>query len=258
MKRYLLPATLVILFSFGCQKKSNEQLVERLTKLEKQVEALEKRPVAAPTPQQAQAEQAQAYDIPVGSSYVLGNPNAPITLVEFTDFQCPFCHKAHESFVDKIKEDPELKDKVKVVLKHYPLSFHKEARGASKAALAAGLQGDSCFWEMSKVLFNNQRELNDENYKKWAKEVKCTHKNGKVAALDFARFESDLKSKDAEFEKIIKEDMELGMSKANVRGTPSFFLNGWQLRGQRSVEALKEMIKTKGMADLKPTDRGTN
>src|SRR5580698_1752118 len=107
MKRYFLPAILVILFSVGCQKKTNEQLMERITKLEQRLETIEKRLAAAPTPPQAQAqqEQLQPYDLPLGSSYVLGNPNAPITLVEFTDYQCPFCQKAHDSFVDKIKED---------------------------------------------------------------------------------------------------------------------------------------------------------
>lgn len=247
MKRYFLLATMLLLF-LGCQKKNDEQLIEKLTKLEQRIEAVEKR-FNAPPQAQAQAEQTQAYDIPVGKSYVLGNPDASITLVEFTDYQCPFCQRAHESFINKIKEDPELKNTVKVVSKQFPLSFHKEANKASKAALAAGEQGDDCYWKMRESLFANQRELSDDNYKKWAKELKCKHKNGKIANLDMAKFENDLKNKDAEFEKIIKEDMELG-AKSGVRGTPTFFLNGWQLK-QRSVEAVKQMIQEKGLANKK-------
>jgi protein-disulfide isomerase len=223
-------------------------VVERIAKLEQRIELLEKRISATPSPQQpsAQAEQTQAYDIPIGNSYVWGNPDAPITLIKFSDYQCPFCDKAHATFVEKIFDDPQLKDKVKVIFKHFPLSFHKNARPASKAALAAGEQGHDCFWQMTKKLYSGQRELTEENYKKWAKEIKCTQKNGVVAQLDAAKFWSDYTSKDAEYEKMIKDDIDLGMNKANVRGTPTFFLNGWKL-GQRSVEAVKQMIEEKGL-----------
>lgn len=246
MKKLLVFFALGLVFTVGCQKKDN-QLLDRITKLEQRIDVLEKRLSAAPgAQQQAQAEQTSAYDLPVGQSYVMGNPNAPITLVKFSDYQCPFCQRAHETFVEKIFEDPQLKDKVKVVFKHFPLSFHKNAKPASKAALAAGEQGHDCFWQMTKKLYSGQRELTDENYKKWAKEVKCTHSDGKVAALDVAKFEKDYKNNDEKYEKMIKDDMDMGMNKAGVRGTPSFFLNGWKM-SQRSVDAIKQMIQEKGM-----------
>jgi protein-disulfide isomerase len=248
MKKLIVPVILGLLFAAGCQK-NNSQVAEQIAKLEQRIEVLEKRLSAAPAQQQqgqAQAEQTQAYDLPVGSSYVMGNPSAPITLTKFSDYQCPFCERAHSTFVEKILEDPKLKDNVKIVFKHFPLSFHKNARAASKAALAAGEQGHDCFWQMTKKLYTGQRELTDENYKKWAKETKCKDNSGKVVALDVAKFEKDYKNNDEKYEKMIKEDMDLGMNKASVRGTPSFFLNGWKL-SQRSVEAVKQMIEEKGM-----------
>lgn len=247
MKRLLGLCAAILLLGLGCQK-NNTQLLDRIAKLEQRIEVLEKRLSAAPTPPQppAQAEQTQAFDLPIGDSYVMGNPKAPITLTKFSDYQCPFCNRAHESFVEKIFEDPQLKDKVKVVFKHFPLNFHKAARPASKAALAAGEQGHDCFWQMTKKLYVGQRELTDDNFKKWAKEVKCTQKNGQVAQLDANKFWSDYTTKDAVYEKMIKDDMDLGMSKASVRGTPSFFLNGWKLN-QRSVEAVKQMIQEKSL-----------
>ena len=247
MKRLLLLSFALTLLSIGCQK-NNTQLTERIAKLEQRIEVLEKRLTAAVPQQQppAQPEQTQAYDLPVGNSYVLGKPDAPITLVEFSDFQCPFCVRAHESLVEELFKDPQLKDNVKVVFKHFPLSFHKNARPASKAALAAGEQGQECFWEMSKKLYAGQRELTEDNFKKWSKEIKCTHKDGKMAQLDAAKFWNDYTSKDAVYEAMIKEDMELGMNKASVRGTPSFFLNGWKLN-QRSVDAAKQLIAEKGL-----------
>lgn len=247
MKRLLFLLAAALLFINGCQK-NNTQLLETITKLEQRIEVLEKR-LTAPPPQQqppAQAEQTQPFDLPVGASHVWGPANAPLTLVKFSDYQCPFCHRAHETFVEKLMEDKELAGKFNVVFKQFPLSFHQRARPAAKAALAAGEQGHDCFWKMTKLLYVGQRELTDENFKKWAGQVECTLKNGSKGKLNATKFWSDYTSKDAEYEKVIKEDMDLGMNKAGVRGTPSFFLNGWKL-GQRSVEAVKQLIKDKNL-----------
>jgi protein-disulfide isomerase len=249
MKKLIFAGGVIFLFGIGCQK-NNPQLTERINKLEKRIEILEKRLTAASANQKppAPAEQATAFKLPVGDSYVFGNPSAPLTLVEFSDYQCPFCSRAHDSFVEKIFEDPQLKNKIKVVFKHFPLNFHKNARPASKAALAAGEQGSDCFWEMSKKLYGGQRELTEENFKKWAGEVKCIHKDGLEKSLNAQKFWADYKNHDAKYEKMIKDDMELGMKNAQVRGTPTFFLNGWKM-GQRSVDAVKDLIKEKGLAN---------
>lgn len=246
MKRLMLVGGATLLLLGGCQKKDT-QIVDRVAKLEERLAVIEKRVTAAPQAQQqppAQAEQTAAYDLPVGGSYVWGNPNAPITITKFSDYQCPFCLRAHETFVEKLFEDPALKDKVKVVFKHFPLSFHQNAKSASKAALAAGEQGHDCFWQMTKKLYVGQRELTPENYKKWAGELRCKGNDGKEVALDAKKFWNDYTTKDAAYEAAIKADMDLAMNKANVRGTPSFFVNGWKL-GQRSVDAVKQLIEEK-------------
>lgn len=245
MKRIVYSSALVLLFSMGCQK-TNQQLVERIAQLEKRIEVLEKRLSAAPAQPPAATEQTAAYDIPVGQSYVSGNPTAALTLAVFSDYQCPFCSQAHDNLVTKVLEDPELKDKVKVVFKHFPLSFHKMAKPASKAALAAGEQGSDCFWALTKKLYAGQRELTDDNFKKWASETTCKKTDGSNGKLDAAKFWTDYTTKDADYEKAIQADVELGMNKAQVRGTPAFYVNGWKL-GQRSVESVKQLIKEKNL-----------
>ena len=186
---------------------------------------------AAPRARPEPAPQTEAYKIPQGNSYALGPKTAPVNVVVFSDFQCPFCSRV-DPMLQEVVKDAELKGKVNVVFKHFPLSFHKDAMPASKAALAAGEQGK--FWEMSERLFANQKDLKPENFSKWAEEI----------GLNVARFEKDLKANDAKYEKDIQEDMKLGTTAAKVRGTPSIFVNGWELR-QRSVDGVKAIVKDK-------------
>jgi len=213
----------------------SKELVERIEKLEKKVEALEKRgptntPPAPPPPQ------TEAYKLSVGNSPVLGNKDAKVTLFVWSDYQCPFCSRV-EPMLRDVVNDPDLKNKVNVVYKQFPLSFHQNARPASKAALAVrDLGGDQKFWDFSKKLFENQRDLNPENYTKWASEV----------GVDKAKFEKALKDNDAKYEAIIKEESDQGAKDAKVRGTPSLFVNGWELR-TRSVDGVKALIKDKNL-----------
>ena len=119
MKKILISLVVLSLLGTSCQKNS-AQLADKIAKLEQRIELLEKRLSAAPGQPPKAEEQTQAFDIPVGDSYVWGNPDAKITLVKFSDYQCPFCERAHQTFVEKVMEDPELKDKVKIVFKHFP------------------------------------------------------------------------------------------------------------------------------------------
>jgi protein-disulfide isomerase len=223
------------LLAVGCQPPpagNTADLEKRIAKLEKEVETLKKRPAAAPKRPERKPQTA-AYKIPVGDSPVLGNKDAKISLTIFSDFQCPFCARVDPLLHDVVK-DPELKDKVNVVFKHFPLSFHKEAKPASKAAMAAQEQGK--FYEYGKKLLANQRALTPENFKKWAGEV----------GLDVAKWEADLKANDAKYEEMIKADMALGTKEARVRGTPTMLVGGWELR-QRSVDGVKQLLKDKKM-----------
>jgi len=236
-KKIILPAALIGSLA-ACQPPSaggSKELTDRIEKLEKKVEALEKRP-AGPAPQQPPPPQTEAYKIPTVDSPVLGNKDAKIELTIFSDFQCPYCGRV-DPMLHEVSKDAELKDKVKVVYKYFPLSFHPNAKPAAKAAMAVReVGGDKAFWDFSEKAYANQKDLSPENYVKWAGE----------AGVAQAKFEKALKDNDAKFEEMIKKDIDLGSSAAKVRGTPSLFLNGWELR-QRSVDGVKQLIKEKNL-----------
>jgi len=180
-----------------------------------------------PQPQQPPAEDLnKVYDIPVGGSYVLGKADAKITIVEFSDFQCPFCARFHPLVGEAQKAFP---NDVKVILKNFPLGFHPNARPAAKAALAAGLQGK--YYEMADLLIASGNELSEAKYKEAA---------GKVG-INVEQFLKDLKEKDAQFEKQIEADMAIA-GQVDVRGTPTYFLNGKKTNA-RTTEAWTSEIK---------------
>lgn len=238
LKKLLVPVALVALV--GCQPPaggSSKELVERIEKLEKKVEALEKRPAGAAAPaREAPPPQTAAYKIPTGTSPFMGNKDGKIELTIFSDYQCPFCSRV-DPMLHEAAKDPELKDKIKITFKQFPLSFHKDAKPAAKAALAArDLNGNDGFWKMNEKLYANQRTLTAENFSVWAKEI----------GLDVKKFEKALVDNDAKYEEEIKNDSELGAKEAKVRGTPSLFVNGWELK-QRSVDGVKQLIKEKSL-----------
>ena len=137
-----------------------------------------------------------------------GNPDAKITVVEFSDFQCPYCSRASGAVEELIKAYP---NDVKVYFLHFPLSFHEQAMPAAIAAQCANQQGK--FWELHDKIFENQRTLAGDQYAGWAKDV----------GLDVTKFEACVK--DPESEKLVKADVEQGEA-AGVQGTPSFYVNG--------------------------------
>lgn len=177
---------------------------------------------------QAKAEAENQFKNPVkmeiGKSPVKGPANAKVTIVEFSDFQCPYCKRGHDTMEEVLKAYP--KD-VKLTFKHYPLPFHKEAEPASRAAWAAQQQGK--FWEFHDVLFNNQDKLGQDFYLATAKELK----------LDEAKFKADMNSEAAK--KQIEEDTELG-SKNGIQGTPGFFVNGVAVKGAYPASHFKGIV----------------
>jgi protein-disulfide isomerase len=120
-----------------------------------------------------------APSIPVGDSYATSDASALVTIIEFSDFQCPFCKRVTGT-LKQIKET--YGNKVRVAFKHNPLPFHKDAPYASQAALAAGKQGK--FWEMHDKLFENMKALKPENVAGYAKEL----------GLDMTKFNADVNS----------------------------------------------------------------
>jgi protein-disulfide isomerase len=162
--------------------------------------------------------------IDAGSSYSKGPADAKVTIIEFSDFQCPYCKRGMDTMEEVIKMYP--KD-VRLVFKHLPLPFHNEAMPAAKASMAAGKQGK--FWEFHDELFNNQGGLNAEFYVKTAEKLK----------LDVAKFKKDME--DPAIEKAIKDDMDLA-AKNGIQGTPGFFVNGVAVKGAYPATHFKTLI----------------
>ncbi len=151
--------------------------------------------------------------IDIGKSPVKGPENAKITIIEFSDFQCPFCTKGTTTMNDLMKANP---NDVKVVFKHLPLPFHPEAMPSAKASYAAQQQGK--FWEMHDALFANQSSLGAELYEATAKKL----------GLDMDKFKKDMESPAAEA--AVKADMAVA-EKNGIQGTPGFFVNGVAVKG---------------------------
>lgn len=162
--------------------------------------------------------------IEVGASPVKGPADAKVTIVEFSDFQCPYCKRGKDTVEELLKKYP--KD-VKVTFKNLPLPFHNQAMPAAKAALAAGRQGK--FWEMHDKLFDNQSKLSDAFYDQAAKDL----------GLNVEKFKKDMA--DPAIEKMIKDDMEIA-KQHNIQGTPGFFVGGVAVRGAYPVEHFSKII----------------
>ena len=160
----------------------------------------------------------------IGNAPVLGPKDAPVTIVEFSDFQCPFCSRLNPILQQVVAKYPQ---KVKLVFKFFPLPFHKQAMPAAKAALAAGKQGK--FWEYSDELMRNYKDLSA------AKLVEIAKKLG----LDMERFTRD--RQDPRWVNMIRDDMQEG-AKNQVRGTPTIFVNGRRMR-RRTLEDFDQAIK---------------
>lgn len=153
-----------------------------------------------------------------------GNVNAPVTIVEFSDYQCPFCSRVEPTIATLLKDMP---NDVRVAFINMPLPMHPQAEGAAKAALAAGNQGK--YWEMHEKLFANQKALNDDFYLKAAGEL----------GLDIERFKADMNS--PEIAKLMAQSKEAGQP-YGIGGTPSFLINGVVFVGAQPIEKFKEVI----------------
>jgi protein-disulfide isomerase len=153
----------------------------------------------------------------------LGAANAPVTIIAFTDYQCPSCAAMHQDLQCLVKE---YGDKVRLVARDFPLKQHSEALKAAEAAEAAREQGR--YWEYVQVLLHNQSALGVEKLKSYATEI----------GLDRARFDSGLDS--GKFAALVERDVEEGM-KLGLKATPTIFLNGRRV-SVKSYEDLKTRV----------------
>lgn len=149
----------------------------------------------------------------------------PITVVEYSEFQCPFCERVQPAAKRIMKE---YQGKIRWVMRDFPLGFHNRARPAAVAARCAKDQGK--YWEMYEELFKHQKSLEDSDFKKHAQTIK----------LDMKKFE-DCLAKPGKHLEVIDANMKSG-EKLGVTGTPAFFINGRRLSGALPYEEFKKVI----------------
>jgi protein-disulfide isomerase len=166
------------------------------------------------------------FPVEVGTAPVSGGKDAKVTIVEFSDFQCPFCAKG----ADLLKEiKKKYGNKVKIAFKNFPLPFHNHAETAAVASLCANEQGADYFWKLHDAMFENQDALDPEGLKKTATKIglkaeafeKCLTENKHLAQ--------------------VRADMEEG-KKIKVKSTPTFFINGQLINGAQPLEVFSEII----------------
>jgi protein-disulfide isomerase len=179
---------------------------------------------AAPAPAVAAGQAEPPAKIDVGNAPSLGPQNAPITMVEWSDFQCPFCGNAQPT-LQRLRA--QYGNKLRLVWKNQPLPFHDKAMAAAEAAMAAAEQGK--FWEMHDKLFARQNELSPALYDQLAKEI----------GLDLGKFHASTEGH--RNEALIRADMQAG-AVLGASGTPTFFINGRKLVGALPFESFKQVI----------------
>ncbi|MCK5882846.1 MAG: DsbA family protein [Bacteriovoracaceae bacterium] len=166
------------------------------------------------------------FEINTNGSVFAGGENAKVVIVEFTDFQCPFCSKGSEVMKGLKKK---YGDKIKVVFKHFPLPFHEQAKFAHEVAYCASLQGNKNFWSLYYKFFADQSKLSREQVLEAAKSLK----------LDMKKVDSCLGSGDAK--KVVDRDFKEGQS-VGVNSTPTFFVNGQLVMGAQPISVFSELI----------------
>lgn len=179
---------------------------------------------AAPDPEQVKK------DLKMGHFPVKGNDNAKVTIVEFSDFECPFCGRFYSETLSQIQKEYIDTGKVKLYYRHYPLPFHPKAVPLAHAAECANDQG--AFWQMHDKIFDNNStvaNMTDEQIKAWAGEL----------GLNTATFNDCYDNKKHQTE--IDEDTTAGGA-VGVSGTPTFYINGRQLVGALPFDSFKAII----------------
>ncbi len=208
----------ILLLAAGCVDKKKIDDIEKMQKdILAKVSAIEenqKEMMKLFKPRRQRVDYNKVYRIPLGNSKIRGNPEAPVTIVEFSDFQCPYCARLQPTLKQVLKAYP---NEVRLVYKDFPLGFHEHAKNAARAAHAAGEQGK--YWEMHDLIFEKNNELSEDMFRKFAERLN----------LDITRFMADFRS--TRYDKQIQQDINLGRS-LGVTGTPTLFINGKRMRNR--------------------------
>ncbi len=193
----------------------------------------------------------QRVKLPMVDTYALGRKDAPVTLMEFTDYQCPYCSKFHKTIFPQLKKNYINTGKVRFITRDLPLDFHKNAFQAARSARCAGEQNK--YWELRHVLSSNPKNLSQEGVLEYVQELR----------MDVKQFQSCLESD--KYEKEIKQDITDAHS-VGITGTPGFVLGrtskngfeGFKIKGAQPYSAFAARIN-KLLADAnKPPSLPSN
>lgn len=180
----------------------------------------------APATPATPTAQVGRYDVPVDDDPSLGPDNAPITIIEFSDYQCSYCKKWHDEVLDRLLAN--YPDQIRFVYRDFPLiSIHPGAAPAAEAADCAGAQG--AYWPFHKALFSMKYDLTTDAYQQYAAEL----------GLDTQTFAKCLT--DRRYESEVLGDYNYAVN-LGVRSTPTFFINGIPLVGAQPYEVFKQVI----------------
>ncbi len=206
---------------------SQKEIMDKINVIENKIDTMQqdqKEMIKLFKPRRQAVDYNKIHNLPVGSSAVKGRNDASVTIVEFSDFQCPYCARLQPVLNEVLNAYP---DDVRLVFKDFPLQFHKMAKSAARAARAAGEQGK--YWEMHDLIFGDFKNLSDDKFKEFAMKLN----------LDVTRFTADYRS--AKYDELIQQDISLGRS-AGVGGTPTLFVNGKRMQ-RRGLDDFKQVIQ---------------
>jgi protein-disulfide isomerase len=235
----LLPITFVLglaagyvfwcLQPFGGTSTVNTAALETES-VDQQIAQVDDQPEEGETGQQ----EYRRYEVSEDDDPVLGPEDAAITLIEFSDYECPYCTRWHTEVFDRIRED--YPDQVRFVYRDFPLkSIHPNAVPAAEAANCANEQ--DAFWEYSEKLFNGELGLNPEAYLEYATQLD----------LDLDEFEKCFE--EGRYSQEVEDDYQYALQ-LGVQSTPTFFLNGIPLIGARPYEVFKDVIERELAGEL--------
>jgi protein-disulfide isomerase len=167
---------------------------------------------------------------------VRGNPDAPVTIIEFSDFQCPFCARAHTTLEQLLANNPE---KVRLIYVQYPLPNHQWAEPASLSAICAGEQNGDAFWTLHDRYFEHQREMTPANVIERSRTWLAGHD------IDIDQWQQCATDAASPAHQAARAELERHIQLANehgVRGTPAFFVNGQFLSGAQPLEVFQSHV----------------
>ena len=183
-----------------------------------------------PAPQ-VQPPEAGRVNVQIGDAPVKGDKDAPVTIIEWSDYECPFCSRFYSDTLKQIEEQYIKTGKVKFAYKDFPLSFHPNAQKSAEAAKCVRDElGDDGYWAFHDKIFENQGSLSPDSLKVWSKEV----------GANSAKFDSCLSS--GKFAAKVQSEFREGQT-AGVQGTPAFFINGKLISGAQPFPAFQSAIE---------------